>query len=1098
MKSKKKFLRIPLYLAALFLLLAGGIALALSSGPTNVGWMAPLIRSAIDAAYPGTEAEFAAPVITWNPEAQSLDLSVSDVSIRNISDLGDARGAVKIKLSRLSIGISLQSILAFSPAAKRIDLFEPEMELKWSAAALRQRLQVMPRATHLPPLRPQNRKPAPASESKPKPVKPDTVEAPALAELPEALQMAQRLLDPPGEGPANPVLGRLESVHIHSANISIIESDSGVQWEIRDAQVELRRDQGAPLVIADVTLDAGGLVSHLVINTTTVDDKRRRIDVRLENLDFGTLAREVGLGEELKYAALPLSGEMRIDYQTGSGIERIAFDLGAGKGEVDIPFLYPGPRVLDEFSLVGEFDLVGGLLRLDSIFLAFGDAELTADGLLTFTGKDWRRPDLKLFAKAVNLDVGTLVEYWPARLGRSGQAWVDANIPIGHISEANFQMHVEPHMWGMRPLPVSAVRIDFTLENVTAFYLKGMPPLEKGEGTGSFTTDLLDIRVSKAEIDGIALHDSSHQIDQVGYRNQQLAHTVIRLEGSVKDILRLIDYPPLNYTTKYEIPAAEISGNVFVVTNLTYQPRKGLQPEDIELLVEAQIDDLSYPTLLSGGGLTGGSLRMTLTREEMVSTGRIKLNGADFHLNWTQDFTPENNEAMTAHYELTGELSGADMVRFGVPAVPDILDRAHTHLFLDGRGGKLVRGKGHVDLATTGINSKRLSWSKTAGTQGSVEFDMVWTDETLAVENIVIESPGITAEASFLFDSETATILATRVPVLKTSGHDLTLSSDFIDGQHKIRVEARRFDARAWLDGILSGEDEPEPPMDIDFTANHVMTMNGIAMSEVRLRMVNDGDYWSAASASAVMDDGGAFKLDLFEDEEGRHLTLESTETGRLAMGFGVFRNGSGGRLVMEAELNLKGQPSFVTGEMNIRDFSVVKSSGLAKAIVARTGQDVDNYLGENGFKFRRFKFPFTFERGVVDISEARANGPRIGFTMRGQVNRSSGQMNIDGVIVPAYAFNSLLGNIPLVGGLLTGGKGGGLFALTYRMEGSMSDPDITVNPLSALAPGFLRKIFEGSKGKVEAEPEPEPAEAEENAPDEDESLSPEEAAGSR
>ncbi|MCH8863642.1 MAG: hypothetical protein IID51_14230, partial [Proteobacteria bacterium] len=352
---------------------------------------------------------------------------------------------------------------------------------------------------------------------------------------------------------------------------------------------------------------------------------------------------------------------------------------------------------------------------------------------------------------------------------------------------------------------------------------------------------------------------------------------------------------------------------------------------------------------------------------------------------------------------------------------------------------------------------------------------------------IVIQSPGITAEGSFLFDSEADTLLAARVPVLKTSGHDLSLISDFVDGQHRIRIEARRFDARAWLDGILSGEDEPEPPMDIDFTAEQVMTLNGIAMSDVRLTMVNDGDYWSAASASAVMDDGGSFELSLLEDEEGRHLTLRAEEAGRMALGFGVFRNGSGGLLTMEAELNLKGEPSRVVGEINIRDFSVVKSSGLAKAIVARTGQDVDNYLGDSGFKFRRFRFPFTFERGVVDISNARANGPRIGFTMRGQVNRSSGELNVDGIIVPAYAFNSLLGNIPLVGGLLTGGKGGGLFALTYRMEGSISDPEITVNPLSALAPGFLRKIFEGVKGAVEPEPEPEPESPE--TPAEDDSL---------
>lgn len=1082
MKSNKKFLRIPLYLAAVFLLLAGGIALALSSGPVAVGWMAPLIRSAIEAASPAAKIDFTSPVIEWNDKAGSLDLSVTDVVIFGPGGPGDEdeEDVVKVTLPRVAVAISLNSLLEFSPAVKRIDLFEPEMEVVWSAAELRRRLQGMQRPTHLPPVRPQNREARPGDGNSSGPAAVADKATQPLAELPEAIEMARRLLDAPLEGEAvNPVLGQLESVRVHSANISIVESASDARWQIHDAQLELRRDQGGPRLIADVTLEAGGRSSRLVINTSAVDEKHRLIDLRLTDLDFGALAREVQLGKELKYIALPLSGDMRIDYVTGSGIERIAFELGAGKGEVDIPQLFAGPRTLDDMAVVGDFDLTEGLLRFESIYLAFAGAELNADAIVEFTGKELRRPDLKLHLAVSNLDIRTLVEYWPKRLGRLGHLWVDTNMPVGHIPEGSIEMHVQPYMWGMRPMPASAVRIDFRVENATAHYLKGMPPIEKGYGVGTFTTDELDIRISKAEVDGIPMGESRHLVDKVGYRGQALAHTTVRVEAPISDIMRLIDYPPLNYTTRYKLPVGEVSGRVEVVTELKYKPGKGLRPEDVEVLVEAQLSQLSYPTLMRGGGLTAGTLRMTLTRDGMISSGGITLNGADFHLNWTQDFLPERADALTARYELTGELSGADMLRFGVPAVPDILDRAHANLTLEGRGGELVQGVGHVDLATTGVNSKRLSWSKPAGTPGRVDFEMAWRDEIMFVENIVINSPGISTEASFSFDSETGNLLTSRVPSLKTSGHDLSVVSDFIDGKHKIRIDAQRFDARAWLDPILSGEDEPEPPMDIELTAEHVMTMNGIAMSDVKLTMVNDGDYWSSASAGANMDDGGSFDLGLFEDDNGRHLTLLAEEAGRLALGFGVFRNGSGGRLSMDAQLNLKGQPSHVSGEMNIRDFSVVKSSSLAKAIVARTGQDVDKYLGDGGFSFRRFKFPFTFEKGVVDISDARANGPRIGFTMRGQANRASGEINVDGIIVPAYAFNSLLGNIPLVGGLLTGGKGGGLFALTYQMKGSMSAPDITINPLSALAPGFLRKIFEGNKGKVEPEAEAEKIEPE-------------------
>jgi hypothetical protein len=69
---------------------------------------------------------------------------------------------------------------------------------------------------------------------------------------------------------------------------------------------------------------------------------------------------------------------------------------------------------------------------------------------------------------------------------------------------------------------------------------------------------------------------------------------------------------------------------------------------------------------------------------------------------------------------------------------------------------------------------------------------------------------------------------------------------------------------------------------------------------------------------------------------------------------------------------------------------------------------------------------------------------------------------------VPAYVVSQVIGEIPLIGRILTGGEGEGLFAATYRAKGPLDDPQVSVNPLAALAPGFLRglfNIFDGDGG---------------------------------
>jgi hypothetical protein len=53
-----------------------------------------------------------------------------------------------------------------------------------------------------------------------------------------------------------------------------------------------------------------------------------------------------------------------------------------------------------------------------------------------------------------------------------------------------------------------------------------------------------------------------------------------------------------------------------------------------------------------------------------------------------------------------------------------------------------------------------------------------------------------------------------------------------------------------------------------------------------------------------------------------------------------------------------------------------------------------------------------------------------------------------------------VLGRIPLIGRLFSPEKGGGVIAARYSAEGSIDDPEVRVNPLSALTPGFLRGLF--------------------------------------
>ena len=94
-----------------------------------------------------------------------------------------------------------------------------------------------------------------------------------------------------------------------------------------------------------------------------------------------------------------------------------------------------------------------------------------------------------------------------------------------------------------------------------------------------------------------------------------------------------------------------------------------------------------------------------------------------------------------------------------------------------------------------------------------------------------------------------------------------------------------------------------------------------------------------------------------------------------------------------------------------------------------------------------------------------RGVGSELGITASGTVDFAKDAIDINGTIVPAYTINSLLGKIPVIGTIFSGEKGGGIFAASYKVSGPVEKPVMSVNPLSALAPGFLRNLLDGGEG---------------------------------
>jgi hypothetical protein len=171
-----------------------------------------------------------------------------------------------------------------------------------------------------------------------------------------------------------------------------------------------------------------------------------------------------------------------------------------------------------------------------------------------------------------------------------------------------------------------------------------------------------------------------------------------------------------------------------------------------------------------------------------------------------------------------------------------------------------------------------------------------------------------------------------------------------------------------------------------------------------------------------------------------------------------------GGRLRLDVALDGSG-PAEKTGLLVVDNFRV-----LGDPVVMELVSSVDSgrpAIGGNQsvarevFDFTRLRAPFSVGYGQFVLQESYVKGPMLGATLRGKVDFKTKRVSIGGTYVPLQGLNGALGDIPVIGQILSGTQGEGVVGMTFAVQGPTSSPQVIVNPLSLVAPGIFRDIFQ-------------------------------------
>jgi hypothetical protein len=393
-----------------------------------------------------------------------------------------------------------------------------------------------------------------------------------------------------------------------------------------------------------------------------------------------------------------------------------------------------------------------------------------------------------------------------------------------------------------------------------------------------------------------------------------------------------------------------------------------------------------------------------------------------------------------------------------------------------------------ADLATAGLRLAPLGFSKPAGQPASLTATVALLgDKVTAITPIQARGAGISVDASATFADGKPDLVTLRRAVLGTTTdvHGTARAPRAPGEPWRLDLSGASLDmsgAFARQTASAPATTTPPkppaagPPYIADARLDRLLLGKRRPIASVVLHVEDDGLVTRRASLAGRTlatggggkGGGGPFTLTITPvgtpagTPEGRKRQLygDTPDAGGLLLALDIDDKVEGGRMTITGDYDDTRPEHPLVGTAIVEDFRVHDAPLLGRLLQAMTLYGVAEVARGPGLGFSRLEAPFRYGGDALELTDARAFSASLGMTAKGRIDLARSAADIQGTIVPAYFFNSLLGDIPLVGKLFSPERGGGLFAATYTVSGPLDDPKVSVNPLAALTPGFLRGVF--------------------------------------
>ncbi|WP_114429347.1 DUF3971 domain-containing protein [Phyllobacterium bourgognense] len=717
--------------------------------------------------------------------------------------------------------------------------------------------------------------------------------------------------------------------------------------------------------------------------------------------------------------------------------------------------------------LAGRYDLALKHLDVSQIeVLANKESSLSGNASVTFGGGS---PAMNLDLQIPEMPVADVKQLWPIWVATGARRWLIDKMHDGEAKDSTIKVTFPAGRFNgpgkPPPLEDNEVQVDFNVTGSRFDIVGELPAVQNADGKISVRGAYTMISLEK----GSSITPANREVKIVdgklvipwGPQRPVLSDLDLNVVGDASAVSEFIGFKPINGLKNLPFVPEDIKGDVKAHVLVTFPITRRAPAGSLTWSADMQLSNVSIAKKIDGQTITDADGTLSVNQDEALIEATAQVNGIPAEVTM---FEPLGKNTAKREQSVTLQLD--DKTRNALfPALDPLLSGPISVEIDKAADGSRVAT---ADLTKAEIKLTQLGWTKGAGVKATAKFSLQQDGDNASIRNLDVSGDTfrLQGDVNVVDGDMTSADFGT---VRLNRGDDIAVKVDRTKYGYRVGVKGSSFDARPLLNQITDkkknggNDSNSKQRVLVNADIDNVTGFYSENFGNVSLSYEGVGSNVSGLAFNAVTRTGQKVVAADSSESGARSISLQSKDAGAVLRFFGFYDKMSGGSI--NVALDSKGDGP-LRGQIDARDFTLVNEPRLAKLVsTAPNGTSLNDAVKKN-IDVSKVTFDRGFsqiEKGAnyINLANGVIRGSTIGTTFQGVLSDPQGNMSLTGTFMPAYGINRIFGDVPILGLFLGNGRDGGLIGITYKLIGPLKQPQIIVNPISVIAPGIFRSIFE-------------------------------------